>query len=199
MGTSQSGSVTKLGDVANLKRDYKEPDNITTVNGNKAMMLSVQMQEGNNIVKFGEEVDKKIEEARKVIPSNVKITTIVNQPNVVDENISHFIKEFFLAILSVIIVVLLLLPLRIAAVAAMAIPMTVAVTFAVMNALGIELHQVSLAALILVLGMVVDDAIVIADNYVELLDEGVDRWTAAWRSANDLVLPVLTATVTIIA
>ena len=81
----------------------------------------------------------------------------------------------------------------------MAIPMTVAVTFAVMNTLGIELHQVSLAALILVLGMVVDDAIVIADNYVELLDEGVDRWTAAWRSANDLVLPVLTATVTIIA
>ena len=199
VGVSQSGSVTKLGDVADLKRDYKEPDNIITVNGNKAMMLSVQMQEGNNIVKFGEEVNKKIEEARKVIPSNVKITTIVNQPTVVDENISHFIKEFFLAILSVIIVVLLLLPLRIAAVAAMAIPMTVAVTFAVMNTLGIELHQVSLAALILVLGMVVDDAIVIADNYVELLDEGVDRWTAAWRSANDLVIPVLTATVTIIA
>jgi multidrug efflux pump subunit AcrB len=196
---SPAGSVTKLGDVADLKRDYKEPDNITTVNGNKAMILSVQMQEGNNIVKFGEEVNNKIAEARKLIPSNIKITTIVNQPVVVDENITHFIREFLLAILSVIIVVLLLLPFRIAAVAAMAIPMTVAVTFAIMNALGIELHQVSLAALILVLGMVVDDAIVIADNYVALLDEGVDRWTAAWRSANDLVIPVLAATVTIIA
>lgn len=199
VGTSQSGSVVKLGDVATLKRDYKEPQSIITVNGNKAMMLSVQMQEGNNIVKFGEEVNRKIAEARKVIPSDIKITTIVNQPQVVDENISHFIREFFLAILSVIIVVVLLLPLRIATVAAMAIPMTVAVTFAVMHALGIELHQVSLAALILVLGMVVDDAIVIADNYVELLDEGVERWTAAWRSANDLVIPVLAATVTIIA
>jgi len=199
VGTSQSGAVVKLGDVADLKRDYAEPQSIITVNGNKAMMLSVQMQEGNNIVKFGEAVDKKIEDARKVIPSSVKITTIVNQPHVVDENISHFIREFFLAILSVIIVVVLLLPLRIAAVAAMAIPMTVAVTFAVMHALGIELHQVSLAALILVLGMVVDDAIVIADNYVELLDEGIDRWTAAWRCANDLVVPVLAATVTIIA
>lgn len=199
VGTSQSGSVVKLGDVAGLKRDYKEPESIITVNGNKAVMLSVQMQEGNNIVKFGKDVDKLIEEARKVIPSSVKITTVVNQPHVVDENISHFIKEFFLAIVSVIIVVVLLLPLRIAVVAAMAIPMTVGVTFAVMHALGIELHQVSLAALILVLGMVVDDAIVIADNYVELLDEGIDRWTAAWRSANDLVVPVLAATVTIIA
>ncbi|PSL29730.1 efflux RND transporter permease subunit [Chitinophaga ginsengisoli] len=199
VGISQSGAVVKLGDVASLKRDYAEPQSIITVNGNKAMMLSIQMQEGNNIVKFGEDVNKKIEDARKVIPSSVKITTIVNQPHVVDENISHFIHEFFLAILSVIVVVVLLLPLRIAMVAAMAIPMTVAVTFAIMHALGIELHQVSLAALILVLGMVVDDAIVIADNYVELLDEGVDRWTAAWRSANDLVIPVLTATITIIA
>jgi multidrug efflux pump subunit AcrB/outer membrane protein TolC len=199
VGTSLTGSVVKLGDVANLKRKYAEPNNSITVNGNKAMMLTVQMHEGNNIVKFGEEAQLKIEEIKKQLPSNVKITTIVNQPQVVDENISHFIKEFFLAIISVIIVVILLLPLRIAAVAAMAIPMTVAVTFAIMNAMGIELHQVSLAALIIVLGMVVDDAIVIADNYVELLDEGVDRWTAAWRSANDLVVPVLAATVTIIA
>ncbi|WDF75538.1 efflux RND transporter permease subunit [Mucilaginibacter sp. KACC 22773] len=199
VGTSQAGSVAKLGDVATLTRNYADPDNIIAVNGNKAVILSVQMQEGNNIVKFGKEVTSKIEEARKVIPSNIKITTVVNQPQVVDENISHFIREFFLAIVSVIIVVVLLLPLRIATVAAMAIPMTVAVTYAIMHALGIELHQVSLAALILVLGMVVDDAIVIADNYVELLDEGVDRATAAWRSANDLVVPVLAATVTIIA
>ncbi|MBD1365407.1 efflux RND transporter permease subunit [Mucilaginibacter sp. ZT4R22] len=199
VGTSQSGSVAKLGDVATLTRDYADPETIITVDGNKAVILSVQMQEGNNIVKFGKEITGKIEEARKVIPSDIKITTVVNQPQVVDENISHFIHEFFLAIVSVIVVVVLLLPLRIATVAAMAIPMTVAVTFAIMHALGIELHQVSLAALILVLGMVVDDAIVIADNYVELLDEGVDRATAAWRSANDLVVPVLAATVTIIA
>ena len=140
---------------------------------------------------FGDEVNKKIDAVKQVLPSEVKITTIVNQPHLVDENVSHFIHEFFLAILSVIVVVVLLLPLRIAAVAATAIPMTLAVTFAIMHALGIELHQVSLAALILVLGMVVDDAIVIADNYVELLDEGVERWTAAWRSASDLVIPVL--------
>ena len=66
------------------------------------------------------------------------------------------------------------------------------------NAFGIELHQVSIAALIVVLGMVVDDAIVIADNYIELLDHGLDREEAAWRSATELAIPVLTATLTII-
>lgn len=199
VGTSSNGSLVKLQDVADLKRDYVEPESTITVNGNKAMLLSIQMHEGNNIVDFGKEVEKKIEDTKKLIPSNIKITTLVSQPTLVDENISHFIKEFFLAILSVIVVVILLLPFRIASVSAMAIPMTVALTFAVLDSLGIELHQVSLAGLILVLGMVVDDAIVIADNYVELLDEGVERWTAAWRSAHDLLIPVLTATVTIIA
>jgi multidrug efflux pump subunit AcrB len=199
VGSSKTGELIRLGDIANVTREYAEPTSKTTVNGHNAMMLAVQMQEGNNIVKFGDEVALKLEEAKKLLPGDVKITTIVNQPKLVDENISHFIREFFLAIFSVVIVVILLLPLRIAAVAAMAIPMTVAVTFALLNAFGIELHQVSLAALIVVLGMVVDDAIVIADNYVELLDEGIDRWTAAWRSATDLVVPVLAATVTIIA
>ncbi len=199
IGTSRTGEVVRLGDIAHLKRQYQEPTSKTSVNGHPAMMLSIQMHEGNNIVEFGAEVNKKLDEVTHLLPSEVKLTTIINQPKIVDENITHFIHEFFLAIVSVVIVVILLLPFRIAAVAAMAIPMTVAVTFALLHAFGIELHQVSLAALIVVLGMVVDDAIVIADNYVELLDEGVDRWTAAWRSASDLVVPVLTATITIIA
>jgi len=199
IGTSKTGEVVRLGDITNLERKYKEPTSKITVDGHKAMMISVQMHEGNNIVTFGEEVKKKMAEVSALLPANVKLNTIVNQPQVVDENVSHFIHEFFLAIISVVIVVILLLPFRIAAVAATAIPMTIAVTFALMHAFGIELHQVSLAALIVVLGMVVDDAIVIADNYVELLDAGVERWTAAWRSASDLLLPVFGATITIIA
>ncbi|WP_353719307.1 efflux RND transporter permease subunit [Dyadobacter sp. 676] len=199
VGATKTGELIRLGDIAHVKREYADPTSKTTVNGNNAMMLAIQMQEGNNIVKFGEEVNAKLADVEKLLPADVKLTTIVNQPKLVDENITHFIREFFLAIFSVVIVVILLLPIRIAAVAAMAIPMTIAVTFALLNAFGIELHQVSLAALIVVLGMVVDDAIVIADNYVELLDEGIDRRTAAWRSATDLVIPVLAATVTIIA
>ena len=199
IGTTPAGSVIRLGDVAAIRREYAEPTSAITVGGHRALMLSVEMQEGNNIVRFGEDVSAKLTELQRNLPSSIRLTTIVNQPQVVQHSVSDFIREFFLAILSVVIVTIVLLPFRIAAVAAMAIPVTIAVTFALLHTFGIELHQVSLAALIVVLGMVVDDAIVIADNYVELLDEGVDRWTAAWRSASDLVVPVLTATATIVA
>ncbi|WP_066220524.1 efflux RND transporter permease subunit [Formosa haliotis] len=199
VGTALNGDIIRIGDVADIKRQYEEPDSYTSVNGAPAIILSIQMQEGNNIVDFGESVQLLIDEARAQMPSDVSIEKIIDQPTIVDHNVGNFIREFFIAIAAVIIVILLLLPFRIALVAAMAIPMTVAMTFAVLHAFGIELHQVSLAALIVVLGMVVDDAIVIADNYVELLDEGIPPSTAAWKSATELIIPVLTATATIIA
>jgi len=199
IGTSDAGAVIRLSDIATIKREYEEPENNLRVNGQKALIVAVQMNEGNNIVQYGEEVDQAIEKVKELIPSNVQISLVANQPELVNQNVGHFLREFLIAIVSVIIVIILLLPFRIAAVAATAIPITVAVTFAVLNAIGIELHQVSLAALIVVLGMVVDDAIVVADNYVELLDQGEKRWTAAWKSAYELVVPILTATVTIIA
>jgi multidrug efflux pump subunit AcrB len=199
VGTSATGAVIRLGDIAGFKREFSEPSNKITVNGHKAIMLAVQMHEGNNIVKAGREVEKKLNEFAGQLPGGMKLTTIVNQPEIVRDNISQFLREFLMAIIAVILVVFLLLPFRIAAVAATAIPMTVSITLALLNVFGIELHQVSLASLISVLGIVVDDAVVIADNYVELLDRGHDRWTAAWRSATDLVVPVLAATITIIA
>ncbi len=199
VGASKTGAVVRLGDIAEFNREYAEPTSKITVNGKKAVLLAIQMHEGKNVVKIGKEVEKKLDEFAKQLPGNMELTTFINQPKIVSKNISQFLREFLLAIIAVIIVVFLLLPFRIAAVAATAIPMTVSITFALLHTFGLELHQVSLASLIAVLGMVVDDAIVIADNYVELLDRGNDRWTAAWRSATDLVIPVLTATITIIA
>jgi multidrug efflux pump subunit AcrB len=199
VGASKTGAVVRLGDIAEFNREYAEPTSKITVNGKKAVLLAIQMHEGKNVVKTGKEVEKKLHEFAKQLPGNMELTTFINQPKIVSKNISQFLREFLLAIIAVIIVVFLLLPFRIAAVAATAIPMTVSITFALLHTFGLELHQVSLASLIAVLGMVVDDAIVIADNYVELLDRGNDRWTAAWRSATDLVVPVLTATITIIA
>ena len=116
----------------------------------------------------------------------------------VRERISHLGHEFMLAIGSVILVTIILLPIRVAVIAALAIPVTLCTTVGIMNAVGIPLHQVSIASLIVVLGIVVDDAIVIADNYVELLDHKVPIAEAAWRSATEVFVPVLTATVTII-
>jgi multidrug efflux pump subunit AcrB len=194
-----TGQPVYMGDLARVERRYADPTFLTRLNGQPALLLSIEMQEGNNIVDFGKAVDHALASVRPLLPPDLKLTLIANQPEVVRERISHFIGEFGIAIGSVIAVTLVLLPFRVALISAVAIPVTIAATFAALNTLGIELHQVSIAALIVVLGMVVDDAIVIADNYVELLDEGVPRPEAAWRSASDLAVPVLTATLTIIA
>ncbi len=199
--TTPFGEVVRIGDVAQIERRRGEPTSTIRINGEDApaMVLAVEMQPGHNIVDYGKEVQQKLDEVRRWLPPDIEFTTINDQPQVVADSVNDFVREFLIAICAVILVTMVLLPFRVASIAAMAIPVTVAFTFAALDLLGIELHEVSLAALIVVLGMVVDDAIVIADNYVEKLDEGLDRYEAAWRSASELFVPVLTATVAIIA
>jgi multidrug efflux pump subunit AcrB/outer membrane protein TolC len=195
---THTGQPIYIGDMATVERVYKDPTQYARSRGERALLLSVEMQEGNNIVDFGNELHASLDRIRPLLPPDLKIDFVADQPTVVADRVKHFIREFAIAILSVIIVTMLLLPFRVALVSAVAIPVTISATFGLLNAFGIELHQVSIAALIVVLGMVVDDAIVIADNYIELLDEGVPRAEAAWRSASELAVPVLTATLTII-
>ncbi|WP_342084877.1 efflux RND transporter permease subunit [Dyadobacter sp. OTU695] len=196
--TTPEGTIVRLKDVAILERRFEEKSSLVRIGDEKAMVLSIDMLPGNNVVAFGEEVEAKIAEIQKTFPPDIKIKTIVNQPEVVGESISHFMKEFGLAIGSVLLVVMLLLPFRIAAVASAAAPISMLITFAFMNLMGVELHQVTLAALVIVLGMVVDNAIVVVDNYIEKLDEGVLPWTAAWQAAKQLMVPIFTATLAII-
>lgn len=196
--TTPEGTVVRLKDIARIERRYEEPSSFIRIGEDKVMMLSIEMQPGNNIVQFGEIVQEKLKQVQETFPEDVKINTIVNQPEVVDESIKHFMKEFGLAIGSVILVVMLLLPFRVAAVASMAAPISILITFGIINIMGIELHQVTLAALIIVLGMVVDNAIVVVDNYIEKLDEDITPWTAAWQAARQLALPIFTATLAII-
>jgi len=199
VGMSPMGAPIYVGDLADIVRRDADPDFLVRANGAPSLMLTLEMRAGHNIVEFGKEIDATIARVRTQLPPGVEVTAMVDQPTVVKERLNHFLFEFGLALVAVIAVTMILLPFPVAAVAATAIPVTVALTFAMLRGLGVELHQVTLAALIVVLGMVVDDAIVIADNYVELLDEGVPKETAAWRSATDLALPVLAATATIVA
>jgi multidrug efflux pump subunit AcrB len=199
VGASPTGSPIYLGDFADVERAYADPEFLVRANGTPALMLTLEMRLGFNIVEFGEEIDATIERMRSELPPDLEIVYVADQPKVVEERIGHFLGEFGVALLAVVAATLILLPLQVATIAAVAIPVTVLVTFGILQAMGIELHQVSLAGLIIVLGMVVDDAIVIADNYVELLDEGVSRDEAGWRSASDLAVPVAAATLTIIA
>ncbi|MCL1668171.1 efflux RND transporter permease subunit [Elizabethkingia ursingii] len=196
--TTPTGNVVRLKDVAELERRFEEPSSFIRAGDEKAMVLTVDMQPGNNIVAFGKEVEKKIEEIQKDFPQDIHMKTIVNQPKTVGESINHFMVEFAMSIASVVLVVLLLLPVRVAGVASAAAPISLIITFGIMQIVGLELHQVTLAALIIVLGMVVDNAIVVVDNYIEKLDEGLPPWTAAWKAAQQLALPIFTATMAII-
>jgi multidrug efflux pump subunit AcrB/outer membrane protein TolC len=196
---SQTGQPIYLGDLANVKRVYKDPTEYARIGGEPAILLSVEMHEGNNIVEFGKTLHGTLKQIQTTLPPDVQLEFVADQPRVVSERVFDFSREFGIAIISVILVTMVLLPMRVALVSAVAIPVTVSLTFGVLNAAGIELHQVSIAALIVVLGMVVDDAIVIADNYVELLDHKVPIADACWRCASEMAVPVLAATLTIIA
>lgn len=196
--TTPQGTVVRLKDVAAIERRYEEPSSFIKHGADKVMILSIEMQPGNNIVQFGKTVQNKLQQIQQTFPEDIKVNTIVNQPEVVGESIVHFMKEFGIAIAAVIIVVMLLLPFRVAAVASIAAPVSILITFGVVNLIGIELHQVTLAALIIVLGMVVDNAIVVVDNYIEKIDEGLTPWTGAWQAAKQLSVPIFTATLAII-
>jgi multidrug efflux pump subunit AcrB len=194
-----SGNSVRLRDVATLKREYDEPDNYVTSNGTKSIVISLEMITGKNIVQFGKELQEHIDKVSKHLPPDVQLVKLADQPQVVDDSISHFMKEFAFALIGVICVALLLLPFRVAVVAAATIPITIAATLAIMYMVGIELDTVTLAALIVVLGIVVDDPIVVIDNHVEKLDHGMSVWDAAKSSAQELFPSVFTATLAISA
>jgi multidrug efflux pump subunit AcrB/outer membrane protein TolC len=196
---TQAGVPVYLKDLATVNRVYEDPSQYVRINGQKSILLAVQVHEGNNIVSFGHDLQESLDRVRRTLPPDVQLDLIANQPRVVSERIGDFFREFGIAIVAVILVTMLLLPMRVALVASVAIPVTASITFGLLNIIGVELQQVSIAALIVVLGMVVDDAIVIADNYVELLDHDVPRDEAAGRCASEMAVPVLTATITIIS
>lgn len=193
-----TGAQVRLKDVAEIRREYAHDEASVRFNGKTAVVLSIEMQSGHDITRFGEEIDQALTETQRELPAGVSITRVADQPHVVKTSVGHFLRDFGLAVASVILVTMLLLPLRVAAVAAISIPVCIAMTLGVLNALGIQLQTVSLAGLIVVLGMVVDNAIVVIDDHVDRLDQGADPWTAAWKSAKELTVPVLTATVAII-
>jgi multidrug efflux pump subunit AcrB len=197
--SDEKGNVIRLKDIAVIKREYDDPDSYVTTNGTKCIVISMEMQTGNNIVQFGKALDEHLSRVQQTFPSDIKLAKLANQPEVVDDSISHFMKEFGIALIAVIIVTMLLLPLRIAAVASATIPITILATLGIMYMFKIELDTVTLAALIIVLGIVVDDPIVVIDNHVEKLDHGLSVWDAAVSSAKELFPSVFTATLAISA
>lgn len=194
-----SGNILRLKDVATVTRRYEEPSSYILKDGVKSLVLSIEMRNGNNIVKFGKEVNKIIADFQEELPDSVELYRITDLPEVVKDSVVDFLRDLLISILIVIVVMLMMFPLRSAMVAAVEIPIVTSITLAVMYILGMELNTVTLAALIVTLGMIVDDSIVMVDAFIDNIRRGMSRWDAAVHSAMSLFMPLLVATISISA
>src|SRR5512135_1873084 len=145
---SKDGHPVYVRDFANVERRYQDPTFMVRYDGEPCLLLSVEMQKGKNIVELGEQLEKVFERLKVLLPPDVQLDLVANQPEVVKERVTKLSHEFLLAIVSVVLVTIVLLPLRVALIAALAIPVTLCGTLGVMDMMGIALHQVSIAALI---------------------------------------------------
>lgn len=160
--------------------------------------MSLEMNEGYNIVQYGKDVDKVLNDYREtVMPADVTISRIADQAKVVDESVTSFMRDLVVAMIIIIAVMMILFPFRSAVVAAITIPLSTFISIGIMYLCGIPLNTVTLAALIVVLGMIVDNSIVVIDGYLEYLGKGYSRWHAAIESARQYFMPMLLATVCI--
>ena len=196
-----TGQTVRLRDIATIERRYKkESSYIETFDENgrrSCFMLNLEMQPGNNIVAFGDKIDDVLRHAEAVFPPDVTIHKVTDQPRVVNSSVRSFLKDLVISVLIVILVMLVLFPLRTALVSSTGLPVCIAITIGIMYLLGIELNTVTLAALIVVLGMVVDDSVIVIDGYSDLLAQGHSRWYAAAVSTTELFVPMLIATTSI--
>lgn len=192
-----AGHVVRLKDIADVRREYPAPSSYITNNGRKCILLSVEMKKGKNITDMGEQIDEQLSAFQQTLPKDVTMFTITNQSKVVSDSIINFLRELLIAIVAVVVVVLLLMPMRVALVASSTIPVTIFISLGLFYAFGIELNTVTLAALIVTLGMIVDNSIVIIDNYVELLGQGMSRWGASIQSATHFFKSIFSATLAI--
>ena len=192
--TDPMGNNIRLKDVARVVKEYPAPDSYITNNGKKCLLLSIEMKKGKNVVQMGEEINRTIAEFQPSLPSDVNLFCITDQSQVVGDSVDNFLHELLVAIIAVIIVVMLLLPMRVALVAASTIPITIFISLGLFHAFDIELNTVTLAALIVTLGMIVDNSIVIIDSYLEKLGEGVSRWHASIQSATHFFKSIFSAT-----
>ena len=192
-----TGNVIRLRDIAKIERRYAKPDSYVKYDDERTVIISMEMAPGNNIVAFGKEVEKRLQAVQKKLPADVKIHKITNQPKVVNDSVLSFLRDLLISILVIIFVMIMMFPLRTALVASTSVPVCTAVTLGFMYLFGIELNTVTLAALIVVLGLIVDDSVIIIDGYVDFLNEGHSRWYSAVTSSMQLFVPMSLATLAI--
>ena len=195
--TDPAGNALRLKDIATIERRYSKPSSVVTYNGRDALVLSIEMRGDNNIVDFGRDVYRVLDEFEATLPPSVHLSRITDQPAVVDKSVMSFLRDLVISILVVIAVMLVLFPMKSALIASSGVPVCTAIAVAAMYAAGIDLNTVTLAALIVTLGMIVDDSIITMDGYMANLNDTVEPRQAAVRSGQELIMPMFMATAAI--
>lgn len=195
-----NGHVVRIKDIADVSRRYDQTGGYIEYNGNRCVIISMEMLAGNNIVQYGKDVEKMLEEIKETsLPDDVVIDCISDQAGVVNASVNSFLRDLFISMAVIILMMMILFPISSALVASTAIPVTTFISLGIMYLVGIPLNTITLAAMIVVLGMVVDDSVIVIDGYLEYLNNGYSRWHAACKSVSEYFLAMLLATACISA
>jgi multidrug efflux pump len=190
-----NGQVFRLGDIATVKRGYEDPASfLVREEGKPALGIGVSMQDGANIITLGQNLKSAMAAITKELPVGIEVTQIADQPHIVNESVSEFVKTFAEALVIVLVVSFLSLGWRTGIVVALSVPLVLAIVLLVMYATGLDLHRITLGALIIALGLLVDDAIIAIEMMVVKMEQGWDRARAATYAWSSTAFPMLTGT-----
>ena len=190
-----NNQTIRLGDIADVTMTYKDPSSPQFYyEGKPAIGIAISMDAGANNIEFGKAIDTKLKELKTMIPAGLSLDQVSNQPHIVKESIGDFSQSLFEAIAIVLLVSFASLGIRTGIVVALTIPVVVSTTFILMYENGIYLHKVSLGALILALGLLVDDAIIVVEMMSVKLEEGFNHWRAATFAYESTAFPMLSGT-----
>jgi len=199
ISVSEQGGVVRIKDVSEVY--FGESEGVKKIynNGNNAVILATYFKSDKNIVLIGGKIDNAIKETKEIIPDEINIDKITFQPDDVKFALDNFILNLFEGILFVIIIVLIGMGIRNAIIVSISLPFTIFATFIVMYLLKIDLQQISIAGLIMAVGILVDNSIVVADSIQVRLNEGNTQKEAALKGVLESAVPVFTSTLTTIA
>src|SRR5947199_173524 len=190
-----NGRVFRLGDIAPVTHGYVDPPSfIVRQEGKAAIGIGVVTAKGANILDLGKEVEKATAEFIKAVPQGVDVRLIADQPKVVEHAVGEFVHSFMEALVIVLFVSFLALGWRTGIVVALSVPLVLGIVFIVMNTMSLDLHRITLGALIIALGLLVDDAIIAVEMMVVKMEQGWDRMRAASFAWESTAFPMLTGT-----
>lgn len=190
-----NGRVFRLGDIATVTHGFVDPaDYMVRQRGKPALAIGVVTAKGANILELGKEVDKAKQEFMAAVPQGFNIEQIADQPLVVEHAVGEFVHSFIEALAIVLFVSFVALGWRTGIVVALSVPLVLAIVFIVMNAMSLDLHRITLGALIIALGLLVDDAIIAVEMMVVKMEQGWDRMRAASFAWESTAFPMLTGT-----